>query len=608
VIRAPSYVPAFVPVKAYGERFSAPAGPTLAGAIGRALVDDSDPASRPTVLRSVLQAVSDETAGRARALQDRATLAQLVDAHAALQGGAAVAAQPAALDQVQRIAADGQAALGSPGMVDAYTLRMGPALDDAAAQITGHALRQSDVERQAVSAQEMRVAQQGTASDWGNPPRFAAGLDAIHALATAQTDPQASDDDRAEAARAAVGGAVAGAVGQALSAGEPDFAAHILGAWGHTLTPAAYQATVAQLGDVAQGRRMATVIAQAAGGNPAAPSPDATPPQPDSASVAIPAPVGAAIYPVAGGTVTALSGTDGDHAVHIAHPDGSGTVIAGLGQPAVAPGDIVAPAHVIGSAGPAVTLSTTTPDGAIGDAATLVRSAGGPAALVGSTTTPRNWDGPAIYDRIAQREDLSPEDRLMARNLAEQRVNADQAQLAAGDTAAGRSVVALIAATPGGVPSVAALPADVTARMDPTTLAQVDQALRSAAQASTAPAPDNELGLRLALMQRQSPDAFAQVNLAPLIDRVHPTTLAGLASAQAGAEPPTASPDDPRANILDSLARHEVISGTTLPDTALPTILDRAGTLLRLAPAGAGDPAAIDGAVANAIQNTIPPN
>ncbi len=564
MIRAPSYGATFVPVKAYTERFIAPTGPNLEGAIGRAL-----------------QALGNDTAGRARAIQDRAALAQLVADHAGLQGGAAVAAQSGALDAAQRIAAEGQATLGSPDMVAAYDQRMAPALDDATARITDHALRQAAVERQAVAAQELQAAQHSAAGDWNDPARLTQGLDTIRAMAAGRADPDAGDTD--QAVRMAIGGGVAGAVGQALSAGEPEFATHILGTWGHSLTPAAYQAAIAQLGDAAQNQRMAGVFAQAAGGDAA----------PADGAVTIAAPAGAAVHPIAGGLVSAVD----DHSVSVSHPDGSSTTLSGLGMPSVAPGDLVVPAHVIGSAGPQIGFAAHDPAGEPTDAATLLQSAGGPEVLIGATATPRTWNVPALLDRIAGRDDLTEADRAMAGNLALQRMVADHAQLAANDTAAGRAVVTL--AAPGTISSAAGLPTDLTAQMTPASLRQVDQALRTAAQAPALPAPDNAAALRLQLTQRQSPGDFAQVNLAPLIGTVHPATLTTLAAAQAG----QAASDDPRSTILDALARHEITSGSPLPDEALPPILGRATTLLRLS----ADPAALDSAVQDAIQSATAP-
>jgi len=605
MMRAPTYTPTFTPVEAYKARFTAPGGPTLGNTVGRMLVAGGADLNELSAMRTAIQAMTDDTAGRARALQDKAALTSLVDAHAGLSGGAAVAAQPQALDQLAKIQANGQATLGTPGMVAAYDQQISPALDDAANQITGHALRQAGVERQAVSDQEMQSAQQAAASAWQDPARLVQGLDTVKALAANQSGDGASDQDRASAMRTAVGGAVANAVGQALAAGEPEFAAHIMGGWGDTLSPAAYQLAVARLGQATQTQRMASIFGEAAGGNPQSGNADTLAPPPAPDAVAIAAPAGAAVHPIAGGTVTALDGASDNATVQILHPDGSSTGYGGLGLAAVSPGDLVTPAHVIGSASPVITLTANAPSGDAADAGTLLRNAGGVGAVVGGTDTPRVWDTQTLLDRIAQRGDLSPEDQALATNFAWRRMGADQTQQATSDASAGRSVISLFAAAPDSMSHAADLPSGLAAQMTPAALAQVDTALRNAAQAPTTPAPDNADALRLELLQRQSPGTFAQVNLAPLIGRVHPADLAQLATGQASIATgqDVADPQTRRAAVLDALARHEVLNGSTLPDDVLPAVQSASETMLRLNQTDPGDRPSIDNTVANAIQS-----
>jgi murein DD-endopeptidase MepM/ murein hydrolase activator NlpD len=608
-MRAPRFIPTFIPVEAYKARFNAPDGPNLAATIGRALIAGGADLGRFGSLRSAIQALGDDTAGRARALQDGAALAHLVDVHGSLQGGAAVAAQPQALDELDRIKAEGQATLGSPGMIAAYDQQIGPAIDDAAGRITDHALKQMTVERQAVADQTIQAAQQAAAADWQDPARFVQGLGTVQALAAGQAGPDASDEDRAGAARTAVGGAVAKAVGRALAAGEPEFAAHIVGGWGDTLSPAAYQLAMARLGRAAQNGHMASVFATAAGGNRSAEAVDALPATALPDTVAIAAPVGAAVHPIAGGVVTAQGGAPDNASVQVVHPDGSSTTYGGLGLAAVAPGQLVVPAHVIGSAGPMVTLAATAPTGDTIDADTLLRNAGGAGALIGGMNTPRVWDQQTILDRIAGRQDLAPDDRAFAASLAQRRMNQDTAQQASSDLAAGRSVVSLAAAAPGSLGQAADLPPDLAAQLTPDTLAQVDGALRGAAQAPTVAKTDSPDSLRLELMQRQDPGQFVQTNLAPFIGSIHPAELAQLATNQAGMAAGQA-PDrgqDFRSAVLDGLARHEFIGGTNLPDQALPAIKGQAETLLRLNQTDMTDRPAIDGMVSDAIQSLVPP-
>ena len=608
-MRAPSFTPTIAPVQAYQARFSAPGGPNLANTIGRVLVAGGAELGHLADLRSAVQAAGEDTAGRARALQDRVALGNLLDTHGSLQGGAAVAAQPQALAELDRIKAEGQATLGSPGMIAAYDRQMAPVLEDAANRITDHAVQQMGVERQAVADQTMQVAQKGAAADWQNPSRFVQGLTAVQALALSQAAPDTSDADRAEAARVAVGGAVARAVDQSLAAGEPEFAAHIMGGWGNTLPPADYQRAVARLGQAEQNQRISEIFATSAGGTTAQNSATPEPTAPSPGIVAMAAPVGAAIHTIAGGQVSALEGAPDNRSVKIQHPDGSSSTYGGLGLAAVSPGDLVTPMHVIGSASPVVTLAASTPTGDIADADALLRQAGGAAALIGTVTAPREWDQPTVLDRIARRQDISPDEQALATSFAQRQMAADQAQQAAGDLAAGRSVVSLVAAAPDRVAQVADLPPELAAQMTPSTLALVDTALRGSARNADPPVRDSADALRLALLRRQDPGEFAQINLAPLIGTVHAADLTQLAADQAaiakGQVPDT--PRDPGSSVLDAMARYEFASGASLPDQALPTIKSQAETRLRLNQTDMADRPSIDSAVSDAIQSQVNP-
>lgn len=603
MMRAPTYIAPLNPVEAYKARFLGPGTSPLGSTVGRALALGSATLNQFSAQHSAIQAITDDTAGRARALQDRAALTNLVDLHAGLNGGDAVASQPQALDELAKIQANGQTRLATPGMIAAYDQQMGPAIDDATNQITGHALRQAVVERQAVADQELQSAQQAAANTWQDPARLIAGLNTVKAIAASQTGETASPNERMAAVRSAVGTAVANAVGQAFAAGEPEFAAHIMGGWGDTLAPATYQLAIAKLGQANQAQRMASIFGDVAGGNPRTAVVD-SPVTQSPGTVAIDAPAGAAVHPIAGGTVSAIGGTPNNATVEILHPDGSTTAYGGLGMAAAATGDLVTPTHVIGSASPVVTLAANTPSGDAIDAGKLLRNAGGAGAVIGQSDTPRIWDIPALLDRIAQRNDLSPDDQALAANFAQRRMAADHMQQAANDVSAGRSVVSLFAAAPDSMSHAADLPPDLAGQLSPAALAQVDGALRNVAHAATTPTPDNPSALRLELEQRQAPGVFAQRNLAPFIGEIHPADLAQLASDQGAiaAGSSDAGPPTSRSAILDAIARHEVVNTATLPNGALPGVKTTAETMMRINQIDPSDRTLIDNTVADAIQ------
>ncbi len=532
-------------------------------------------------------------------------MAQLADTHGGLHGGAAVVAQPGALDALARVRADGQAALGTPGMVAAYDAQLGPALTEASARITDHALRQSEVERRTVADQAMQAAQQSAASAWRDPLRFIKGLDAVRALAGEQVGPHASAEGRIAAERQAVGGSVAGAVDQALCADEPEFAAHIMALWGHAMTPAAYQHAVARISQAAQDQHIAAIFAEAAGGNAVAGDAQAAPKASSPYQVVLSAPPGAAVHPVAPGAIVALTGPDDCATVQIIHSDGSIAVYGRLGLAAVAPGDLVSPAHAIGSATAHITLAACAASGAALDAANLLRDAGGHGAVIGSGDTPRRWNVPVMLDRIAARADLTSEDRVLAAAFARRRMEADHATQAASTQAAGRSVVALFAAAPRSTRQAADLPSALAAQMTPATLAQVDRTLRDAGHAASVPVPENPAALRLELLQRKHQGEFSRLNLALLIGMIDAADLVRLGDDQtrivAGKE--INRPDSRGAAVLDALARHEIVQRASLPDDVLPAIKASAETLLRLNRTDPADQPAIDAIVATAIQS-----
>jgi hypothetical protein len=617
-MRAPSYATGLIPVEPYKARFSAPAGPTLAGIAGRVMVASGNELGRLAApqlaqdvpAQTVIEAVTNDTAGRARALQDRAALADVVALHTGMQGSTAIAGQASALDALERIRQDGQSALGVHGMIEAYDRQMAPAMADAVGRISDHTLRQTVVERANVADMELKGAQHSAAQDWRDPPRFVRSLADLGTMASSQLGPDASDTDRAQAVRGAIGGAIAKAVDHALSAHEPEFAAHIVNGWGETLTPAAYQTAVARLSQASQDRHMASIFAEAAGGNiPQGAASGASMPLPPPDAIAVAAPVGAAVHPLAGGTVTALDGPPDNASIRISHPDGSSATYGGLGLTAVRPGDIVTPAQAIGSARPTVMLATAAPDGKPADAGAWVQQAGGSGALIGDAGTARVWDMPAMLERIAGRADIPPEDKTLASNFALRRMAVDHARLIADDIASGRSVATLVAGAPDRFAQIADLPGNVTASMSPAMLAQVDTALRNAAAAPAQPAVDSPAALRLALMQRQDPSAFTGINLAPFIGAVHPADLGTIAESQsrlASGQEPVRSGDH-REAVLDGMARYELTSGAPLHDDLLKQIRDQAEARLRVDRIDPTDRSAIDNGVTNAIQTGLNP-
>lgn len=556
------------------------------------------PASRDHAAAPIAT-LAEASAGRRRALDDEARLAVIVAHHGQLIGSEAVSAHDAALGAIAQVRADGEAALPSPAAQAAWAERAAPGLADAAEQIHLHTAAQAVVDHAAAVASGIAGAQASAAASWHDPARFVRTLGDLARLASSHADPDASEADRDRMVRSAVGGAVGMALDRALAAHEPEFAAHILASWGDTLPPATLQTTIARLDSAARDARLDQVICKVTGG-------DGTSADPDAKGVVIAAPLGAAMHPIAGGEVTAVTGPAQAATISVRHPDGSTARYGGVGLASVSHGDRVTPAQVLGSARDQVTLALTGADGQPVDPASWLDRAGGAGALVGSVATPRQWDGEEVLRRIAAREDLSVIDRAAATALAGRRMAADQATLDAGDRAMARAVIALRAERAHGISEAGCLPTAATAGASPCGLARIDQVLREAALIPALPPRDSADALRLAVLQRQAPAGFAAIDLAPLIATVHPADLAALAVAQqaltTGTTPPASG--EARDAALDAIARHEWLGGGGLPDTALPAILADALARLRLDHTDPADTRAVEAHVADAIQSS----
>lgn len=581
------------------------AGPSTLG--GRMMIRGGHDADPKAAARSAVQAITNHTAGHAQALSDRAAVAGVVARHALLRGGAAVAHQPHALEALAQIREHGQTALEAPGMVAAYNLHVSPPIAEAADRITVHTLQQAQVEQAEVAGQELLAAQESAASEWRAPAQFVQRLAAVHALAMDQLPPDTDTIDRLAAAHIAVGRAVGVAMDKAIAAKETEFATHILSGWGNTLTPAAYQLAIARLEQAAMADRIAAIFADAAGGNPAPDSAQAGPADGASDMLMIAAPTGAAVHPIAGGVVDALSGPTDNMSVHIRHPDGSGLCYGGIGLAAVRAGDLVTPSSVIGSARPTITLAATKVSTKASETAALVHSAGGISVLISGIETPRTWDMQAMTDRIRQQGGVTTDECALAISHALRRMNADQAAQAAGDLAAGREAIITVAAEPDRYARATDLSREIAAQFTPGGLARIDDALHRLTLLATPPVPDNPDALRLELLQRQFPQAFVTIDLVPLIGIIHPADLAQLATSQASlaSGEDVRNHNDRRSAILDAMARFEIVGCCGLPDLDLPAIMVRADTLVRVNQTDPADRLAIDSRVAAAIQHLM---
>lgn len=542
--------------------------------------------------------LAEVNAGRRRALDDGARLATIVARHAQLVGSDAVGAHDDALGAVEHVRTEGQAALPSSAAQAAWAERIAPDLADAATQIHRHSAAQAVVDHAAVAVSGIADAQTAAAESWRDPARFVQALQALAMLANSHVTPDASKADQARIVRGAVGGAVGMALDRALDAQEPEFAAHILSTWGETLPPAMLQKTIARLDGAARDARLARVFCEATAGHGEAAMPAA-------GRLAVNAPPGAGLHPLAGGEVIAVEGPTHDATISVRHPDGSTAQYGGVGLAAVTPGDLATPAQVLGSTRDTATVALTGADGQPIDPATWLDRAGGAGALIGTSATPRQWNGDEVLRRIAARNDISEIDRAAAKALAARRMAKDKATLAAGDRALSRATIALCAERPHGIVDATGLPDALKAGASPRGLAMIDRVLREAALTPATPPRNSPDALRLDILRRQSPDAFAAINLAPMIAAAHPADLAALAGAQAalaqGATPP--SPADARAAVLDAMARHEWIGGAALSDAELPAILGDALVRMELDHTDPAAARAVQGHVADAIQS-----
>lgn len=558
--------------------------------------------ARASGVPAAQDAPDDSYAGRLRAIADQARLGTIMAQHAGLVGSDAIAARPDALADLVQVRADGEAALDSPDTQAAYAERIVPCLADAAERINRHAAQQGAAARAGLVLSEIGAAQKAAAQSWQDPDRFVQTLHTLAAVAAVHADPNMPQTDRAKFVQSAVGTAVGAALDHALDAGEPEFAHHILAGWGDSLPPAVAQRIMARLDAAARKAKIARVFCDAAGGQAQAPDPSGNAAQ---SGPVLEAPLAAAVHPLAGGVVSAVNGPADNTAIAVRHPDGSTATYGGIGLAAVAAGDRVTSGQVLGSARNRMTLAIADADGTPIDPDLWLDRAGGSDALIGPVTIPRSWDVNAMLDRVAQHSDLSGADLAEALAFAQRRMNHDHATLARGDRALAHAVITQRVQAPGRIQDLADIPDAITASASPAGLSRIDNALRAAVQAPAEPQRDGPVALRIALLQRQLPDTFANCDLAPLIATVHPADLAAIAHDQqtllAGKTPLRAG--DARSAVLDALARHEWMVGSALPDADLPGILCDAVARLRLDHTDPDDARAVEAHAADAIQS-----
>jgi transposase-like protein len=267
-----------------------------------------------------------------------------------------------------------------------------------------------------------------------------------------------------------------------------------------------------------------------------------------SAGLDIGAALGAAIHPIAGGTVEAVTqDARSGRWVAVKHPDGTTSTYAHMGNQSVKVGDVVAPDTVLGTVGmtghttgPHVHLRVRDAHGADLDPQKVIGGSVDRATVVGSPQTPRNWDQGAIITAIDKRDDWSFEEKEEVKAFAREHMAQDEAALADqyGDAADNlhQWIGNYQASHNGEDPPPDAIPPNIAGKVNPALLAEMRGNLAKGQKAKYDAAVKKEqenTALALKLQSYLEPDKFAQTDLRKYQGLVPFSDLSSLAEEQA---------------------------------------------------------------------------
>lgn len=252
--------------------------------------------------------------------------------------------------------------------------------------------------------------------------------------------------------------------------------------------------------------------------------------------VDIAAPAGTPITPIAPGTVVAVTsdGVSGNYVV-VDHGGGLTTSYAHMQKHGVHVGDKVGPGSVLGTVGS--TGRSTGPH--VHLVARQDRSQIDPMTLMGKAApggnAARRWDKEAAYKAIDGRADWTFERRERAKRYVDQEIERDEGLKAREEQDADREASKVVLELGENFTSLNQIPADVRARLSPDAArqyqnnAEVNKGRRDSARAIH---NNSDTAVQLKLLEAESPDAFAKIDLAKYVAYMSSSDLVELTRAQ----------------------------------------------------------------------------
>lgn len=564
--RAPLYQQATNGAAPVSARLQAP------GAVPNGFAEGMDRLGQTLGAIDQLNAQHDDTVARQQVLALQPKLSDALTQFKTQQGGNAVDGLPAAQKQLDDLRKQGLEGLKSPRAQKIFGERFGTLYASALGEINGHAIEQAAVQRKGVLGAELADAQDAAAGLVDNPADLRAAVGIVGQKAQAYADFAGLGDAAGHYVKQQQGAVYATAIDRLVKDDKVDMASAVFDAHHDEMTFDQRNAALDALREpmqrrdaadgfleVTAGLGAARAVPEAAQGKPgvAAQMPVANGrvtntfeqhKERGSAGLDIGAPMGAAIHPIAGGTVEAV--TQDDRAgrwVKVKHPDGTTSTYAHMGNQSVKVGDTVTPDTVLGTVGmtghttgPHVHLRVRGADGADLDPQKVIGGRPGATSVVGSPQAPRNWDQGAIIAAIDKRTDWSFEKRERVKGYARQRMGQDEQALNDQYQDAADSLHQWIgnyqANHNGEDPSPDAIPSNIASRVKPAYMAEMRGNLAKAQKAkydASAKQAQEGTALALKLQSYLEPDKFAQTDLRKYQGLVPFSDLSSLAEEQA---------------------------------------------------------------------------
>lgn len=553
-----------------------------------------------------LNAQHDDTVARQQVLALQPKLSDALTQFKTQQGGNAVDGLPAAQKQLDDIRKQGLDGLKSPRAQKIFSERFGSLYASALGEINGHAIEQAAVQRKGVLAGELSEAQDAAAGLVDNPADLRAAVDIVGQKAKAYADFAGLGEASGHYVKQQQGAVYATAIDRLVKDDKVDLASALFDAHHEQMTFEQRNAALDALREPMQNQESNSIYQAAlagarvppasTGGAPGA-QPAAQMPvangrvtntfeqhkERGSAGLDIGAPLGAAIHPIAGGTVEAV--TQDDRAgrwVKVKHPDGTTSTYAHMGNWSVQVGDVVTPDTVLGTVGmtghttgPHLHLRIRAADGSDLDPQKVIGGRAGTPSVVGAPNAARNYDQATVISNIkAMGLPLEKEQRAISfamRQMAQgESLLNDQYQDAADSVH--QWVNDYISNHGGEYPPPGSIPTNLLGRMKPADASEIKAGLAKAAKAKVDEAErkaQDQTSLGATLRMYNDPQGFMRADIPKeYLGKVSSSDFAQLVTAQARMRQDASKPQawEPFKDSATALAQYSSFNSLDLKD------------------------------------------